>query len=54
MDFLKGNDRIDTIFCGWYQTFIRTHRGKIYHSTITTEKKKKKIAEEKDIQFSDD
>jgi hypothetical protein len=45
MDFLQENDRIDSVFCGWYQTFIRTHRGKIYHSAITTEKKKKKSIE---------
>lgn len=36
MDFLKDKDRIDTIFCGWYQTYIRTHRGKIYQTTINT------------------
>jgi hypothetical protein len=53
MDFLKENDRIDTVFCGWHQTFIRTHRGKIYQSTITTEKKKKKTVEEKEVHFSD-
>ncbi len=42
LDFLTATDRIDSVFCGWFQTFIRTHRGKIYHSTVGTERKKKK------------
>lgn len=54
LDFLAGSDRVDSVFCGWFQTFIRTHRGKIYHSTITTERKKKKLQEEKEIRFSDE
>jgi hypothetical protein len=54
MDFLKENDRIEDIFCGWFQTFIRTHRGKIYQTTVNTEKRKKKVVEEKDLELSDD
>lgn len=48
MDFLEDKDRIDRTFCGWYQTFVRTQKGKIYSTVIGSEKKKKKGAEEKD------
>jgi hypothetical protein len=54
LDFLTAADRVDSVFCGWFQTFIRTHRGKIYQSTLTTERKKKKPQEEKEIRFSDE
>lgn len=54
MDFLKGNDRIDTVFCGWYQTYVRTHRGKIYESVLNCERKKKKLVEEKGLELSDE
>jgi hypothetical protein len=53
MDFLKENDKVDSIFCGWFQTYIRTHRGNIYETCFTSERKKKKVAEEKLI-FSDE
>ncbi len=42
MNFLKENDKVDSIFCGWFQTYIRTHRGKIYETCFTSERKKKK------------
>jgi hypothetical protein len=48
LDFLQGKDRVDSIFCGWQQTYIRTHRGRIYSTLITSERKKKKATEEKD------
>ena len=45
MDFMESNDRIDRVFCGWSQSFIRTHRGKIYCSVMASERKKKKPVE---------
>ena len=54
LDFLHGHDRIDTVFCGWYQTFIRTRRGKIYESVLNSERKKKKVIEEKEVELSDE
>lgn len=54
MDFLPDSDRIDTVFCGWHQTFIRTRRGKIYQSVLSSERKKKKAAEEKDCELSEE
>ena len=47
MDFITNNERIDRVFCGWFQTFVRTHKGKIYSTIRASERKKKKIVEEK-------
>jgi hypothetical protein len=56
MDFLPPSESIDRVFCGWFQTFIRTKKGKIYSTIRNSERKKKKAVEEKEAElvFSED
>ena len=63
MPQLKETEHIDSIFCEWEQTFVRTQKGRI-HSTVKNVEKKKEREQvsyqkiphkrSKDFDFDDD
>jgi hypothetical protein len=45
---LKEGEYISSIFCGWFTTFIRTQKGRIYCTVAKKERRRKASEKERD------